>query len=76
MVGPGKYANADVAGATLDGRINVAAPPPPPLNFCSLFGGTVPFDATTLESLYPSHGAFVSRFTQATDAWQTPQSAS
>jgi hypothetical protein len=58
----------EVPTATLDGRINVAAPPPPPLNFCSLFGGTVPFDDATLEALYPNHGAFVSKFVAATNA--------
>ncbi len=27
--------------------------------FCSLFGTTVPFDAATLQSLYPDHDAYV-----------------
>jgi len=28
--------------------------------FCSLFGTTVPFDSTTLASLYPKHSKYVS----------------
>ena len=57
----------EVPTAVLDGRINVAAPPPPPLNFCSLFGGTVPFDEETLRGLYPNHGSFVNQFIQSTN---------
>jgi hypothetical protein len=53
--------------AVLDGRINVAAPPPPPLNFCSLYGGTVPFDQATLRFLYPTHEVFVRKFDEATN---------
>lgn len=37
-------------------------------NFCFLFGHTVPFDAAALSALYPSHEAFVKRFTAAVDA--------
>lgn len=56
--------------ATLDGRINTPAVPPPPgtQNFCSLFGGTVPFTPETLDELYPAHGLFVERFVKATNA--------
>jgi len=58
----------EVPTAVLDGRINVAAPPPPPQNFCSLFGGTVPFTDAVLEELYPNHGSFVSQFNEAVQA--------
>jgi hypothetical protein len=55
--------------ATLDGRRNdVAQTAPGGQNFCFLFGHTVPFDAATLKSLYPSHDAFVERFSRAADA--------
>jgi len=55
--------------ATLDGRRNdVANAAPGAQNFCFLFGHTVAFDAATLKSLYPTHQAFVDRFTKATDA--------
>jgi hypothetical protein len=55
--------------ATLDGtRNDVAAPSPDAQNFCFLFGHTVPFDAATLKSLYPTHAAFVQRFGKAADA--------
>jgi len=37
-------------------------------NFCFLFGHTVPFDAATLSALYPSHDAFVKKFSAAVDA--------
>ncbi|HMD35489.1 MAG TPA: alpha/beta hydrolase domain-containing protein [Vicinamibacterales bacterium] len=37
-------------------------------NFCFLFGHTVPFDAPTLTALYPSHEAFVKKFSGAVDA--------
>lgn len=32
---------------------------------CALFGTTTPFDDATLAALYPSHGAFVSRYRRA-----------
>ena len=52
--------------AQLDGRINEAAKTAPGApNFCFLYGHTVPFDAATLASLYPSREAFVKPFTQA-----------
>jgi hypothetical protein len=34
---------------------------------CALFGGTAPFDAATLASLYPTHDAYVAAFNDATD---------
>ena len=37
-------------------------------NFCFLFGHTVPFDASTVTALYPSHDAFVKKFSAAVDA--------
>ena len=59
----------EVPTATIDGRINSPAVPPPPggQNFCFLFGGTVPFSDSTLDELYRNHGAFVSRFTRAVE---------
>ncbi len=33
--------------------------------FCALFGTTVPFDAGTLASLYPSHEAYVKAIVRA-----------
>ena len=35
---------------------------------CVLFGGATPFDAETLESLYPSHDDYVAAVTDAADA--------
>jgi len=37
-------------------------------NFCFLFGHTVPFDAAVLSALYPSHQAFVTKFSAAVAA--------
>ena len=55
--------------ATIDGtRNDVAKPTPGAQNFCFLFGRTVPFARETLASLYPSHDAFVKRFTAAVDS--------
>jgi Alpha/beta hydrolase domain len=55
--------------ATLDGtRNDVAQGSPDAQNFCFLFGHTVPLDAATLKSLYPTHAAFVQRFGKAADA--------
>jgi hypothetical protein len=55
--------------ATIDGtRNDVAKPAAGAQNFCFLFGRTVPFDREKLASLYPSHDAFVKRFTAAVDA--------
>jgi len=52
----------DVPIATLRGDGNAGG------SFCYLFGSTVPFDAATLASLYPSHAEYVTRFDNATDA--------
>jgi hypothetical protein len=55
--------------ATLDGlRNDVAQAAPGAQNFCFLFGRTVPFDAATLKKLYPTHDAFVRKFSSAVDA--------
>lgn len=35
--------------------------------FCTLFGSTAPFSATTLAALYPDHDAYVSAFDAAAD---------
>ena len=50
-------------------RVNEVAKPtsPPAQNFCSLYGTTTMFDASTLKTLYPTHDAFVSRFVNAVD---------
>ena len=54
--------------ATLDGRRNdVANAAPGAQNFCFLFGHTLAFEAARLKSLYPTHQAFVDRFTNAVD---------
>ena len=37
----------------------MAQPAPGAQNFCFLFGNTVLFDAATLQTLYPTHQAFV-----------------
>jgi alpha/beta hydrolase family protein len=59
----------DAPTATIDGRRNdVANAAPGGQNFCFLFGHTIAFDAATLKSLYPTHQAFVDRFTTAVDA--------
>jgi hypothetical protein len=72
----------EVPTATLDGRLNVSAQkPPPPANFCFLFGGTVPFDPAKLKTLYPDRETFVKRFSDAADAmvrqgyWLEPEAA-
>lgn len=53
----------DVPVATLTGTGNQAAPNSTPTStFCSLFGQTVPFGATELATLYPSHDAFVKQY--------------
>jgi hypothetical protein len=36
-------------------------------SFCGIFGTTVPFDATTLAALYPTHDAYATAVTAATD---------
>jgi hypothetical protein len=35
--------------------------------FCVLYGTHAPFDASMLASLYPAHGAYVSKVTKAVD---------
>ncbi len=50
----------DAPVATLGGRSTGGN------SFCFLFGSTVPFDATRLERLYPTHGRFVAAWTRAT----------
>jgi hypothetical protein len=55
--------------ATIDGTRNeVAQAVPGTQNFCFLFGRTVAFDASRLGTLYPTHEAFVGKFTKAVDA--------
>ena len=49
--------------------------------FCDLFGTIAVFDAPTLASLYPSHDAYVSKFSRAADTtvakgfWLAPDAA-
>lgn len=63
----------DVPLATLTGDRN------PGGTFCSLFGTTKPFDATTLAALYPTSADYVRRFDASADAtvkagfWLTPE---
>ncbi len=40
------------------------------VNFCFLFGTTIPFDDSTLDSLYRNHGAYLSKFIHSTSAAQ------
>jgi len=47
----------DVPLATLTGMPNTPG-------LCSLLGTTVPFDGATIHTLYPNHGAFVSKWAQ------------
>jgi hypothetical protein len=57
--------------ATLDGGANTSAQEPAAgaaRNFCFLFGRTRLFDAATLAALYPTHDAFVKKYTAAADA--------
>jgi hypothetical protein len=57
--------------ATVDGGANAGAQETAPgavRNFCFLFGRTKLFDAATLKSLYPTHDAFVKRYSAAVDA--------
>jgi hypothetical protein len=70
--------------ATLDGGANTSAQEAAAgatRNFCFLFGRTKPFDAAALKTLYPTHDAFVKRFTTAVDAlvkdgyWLAPEGA-
>jgi len=52
----------DVPIARLDGDRNAGS------LFCFLFGHTVPLDSAALSALYPTHRAYVDKFTQATRA--------
>jgi hypothetical protein len=49
----------DVPIATLSGLGQPAG------GFCGIFGTTVPFDATTLSVLYPSHASYVTAVAKA-----------
>jgi hypothetical protein len=56
--------------ATVDGGANTSAQEAAAggaRNFCFLFGRTKPFDAAALKSLYPTHDAFVRKFSAAAD---------
>jgi hypothetical protein len=68
-VGGVRLPQVEAPTATLDGLRNVVADGGPGgLNFCRLFGHTMPFDAETLGALHPNHAAFVERFVTAVDA--------
>jgi len=55
--------------AKLDGaRNDVANQSAGAQNFCFLFGHTVPFDRETVAKLYPTHDAFVQKFSAAVAA--------
>jgi Alpha/beta hydrolase domain len=56
----------EVPTATLTGTGNTAADTNPVSAFCFLFGTTRPFDAATLGRLYPTHTAYVRKFSAAT----------
>ena len=47
---------------------NSPADPKATLNFCRLFGTTVPFEKATLSQLYPTHDSFVKPFDKAVDS--------
>jgi hypothetical protein len=51
----------DAPIATLSGDPNAGG------SFCYLFGRTIPFDASTLASLYPTHADYVKRFDASAD---------
>lgn len=59
VLGGVRSPQVDAPVATLSGIGNSPA-------FCSLFGTTVPFSSSQLATLYPSHTAFVFRWTLAT----------
>jgi hypothetical protein len=68
--------------AKVDGQRNdVAQATPGGQNFCFLFGHTVLFDPPVLAALYPTHEAFVRRFSAAVDAlerdgyWLKPEAS-
>jgi hypothetical protein len=57
--------------ARIDGtRNDVASAAPGAQNFCFLFGHSVLFDSAKLAALYPTHEAFVRKFSAAVDAIQ------
>ena len=49
----------EVPTASVNGLANSPADPKATLNFCRLFGTTVPFEKDTLSRLYPTHDSFV-----------------
>ena len=54
--------------AILNGTTNsVAQPTPGAPNFCFLFGNTVPFEPSTIATLYPSHDDYVRKFSAAAE---------
>jgi hypothetical protein len=60
--------------ATVDGGANTGAQETAPggaRNFCFLFGRTRLFDEATVRSLYPTHDAFVKKYSAAVDALAT-----
>ena len=50
------------------GRNDIANASPGAQNFCFLFGHTVPFEASALKAMYPTHDAFVRKFSAAAGA--------
>jgi hypothetical protein len=58
-LGGARSPQVDAPVAALTGADNTGSGPIG--MFCRLFGTTVPFDATRLAALYPSHGTFVFR---------------
>jgi alpha/beta hydrolase family protein len=70
--------------ATIDGGANASAQEAAPggaRNFCFLFGRTRLFDQAALKALYPTHDAFVRKFSAAADAlvkggyWLAPEAS-
>jgi len=58
----------EVPTATLTGTGNRPADSNPVSLFCVLFGITTPLDTATLSALYPTHAAYVQKFTEATES--------
>jgi hypothetical protein len=57
--------------ATLTGRSNSVAAARSgsgAMNFCFLFGLTIPFDKAALDQLYPTHDSYVKSFNRATES--------
>jgi hypothetical protein len=65
-VGGVRTPHVDVPVATIRGTGNTQLVPG--LGFCTLFGVTTPFGTATLESIYPSHTAFVDQWNASVDA--------